>query len=316
MMKRFVKNEAVGQAVRAFKELNRKAFEYYNAELSEQERVALNFVKRAFDLESSEHLALALDTNQPVIELDRLLLKLGSIQDRTLFFRLLVQHGVDLNQLKELDGHRSIVRQPLAFPVGLYSAINHELFQLAIEAGLDLDYTTSLQRSDRFLETHVINMLDLYLLLDLEDEMDVRSLEFFTDHPATIGFVEQLKRSNPSSIQTIVETKKYQVDFKYAKHYPLFYAMIGRHTEVFEQLLEAVLKTEKEQLLLEDALLAFHNHQPGQASALGNDYIDSLYQMGEQLRIRANIDFKQVEDAYVLAEYQEIVERLRKDSLE
>ena len=73
---------------------------------------------------------------------------------------------------------------------------------------------------------------------------------------------------------------------------------------------------EKEQLLLEDALLAFHNHQPGQASALGNDYIDSLYQMGEQLRIRANIDFKQVEDAYVLAEYQEIVERLRKDSLE
>ncbi|WP_251136973.1 hypothetical protein [Exiguobacterium sp. s193] len=316
MMKRFVKNEAVGLAIAAFKELEDETFKRYNAELSLQEQQALNFVIRALELESERHLTLALETQQPIKELDRVLVKLATVKNSDRLFRLLLERGIDLNEMLELDGHRSLVRQPLVFPVGLYSAVDQTLFQLAIESNLDLTYTTSLQRSDRFLETDSINMLDLLLLLDIETDMAEASLDCFTDHKATVGLVERLKRSKRSLVGTVVARKKYQVDFQYAKHYPLFYAMVGRQTEVFEQLLADVLAHESSEVIIQDALLAFHNHQPGQANAFGEDYIESLYHMGEQLRRRANVDFNQVEDAYVLMEYQEIVERLRKDSRE
>lgn len=315
-MKRFVKNDAVALAIAAFKELDDAAFKRYNAELSAQEQQALNFVSRALELESEQHLTLALETQQPIKELDRLLVKLATIKNSAQLFRLLLQRGIDLNEKLELDGHRSLVRQPLVFPVGLYSGVNYTLFQSAIESNLDLTYTTLLQRSDRFLETDSINMLDLFLLLDIETNMAEASLDYFTKQKATVGLVERLKRSKHSLLRTVVARKNYQVDFQYAKHYPLFYAMVGRQTEVFEQLLEDVLAHESSELMIKDALLAFHNHQPGQANALGEEYTESLYHMGEQLRRKANVDFNQVEDAYVLMEYQEIVERLRKDSRE
>ena len=316
MMKRFVKNDAVGLAIAAFNELDDEAFKRYAAELSLQEQQALNFVGRALALESEQHVTLALETRQPIKELDRLLVKLATVENGNRLFHLLLQQGIDLNEKLELDGHRSLVRQPLVFPVGLYSGVDHTLFQSAVESNLDLTYTTLLQRSDRFLETDTINMLDLFLLLDVETNMAEASLDYFTDQKATVGLVERLKRSKHSLLRTVVARKNYQVDFQYAKHYPLFYAMVGRQTAVFEQVLEDVLEHESSELIIQDALLAFHNHQPGQANALGEDYIESLYRMGEQLRRRANVDFNQVEDAYVLMEYQEIVERLRKDSRE
>ncbi len=76
-MKRFVKNEAIAPAMTAFLTLERETFQTYNQLLTAQERKALNFIGRAVALQSDKHLTLALETQQPLIEVDRLLMKVG-----------------------------------------------------------------------------------------------------------------------------------------------------------------------------------------------------------------------------------------------
>ncbi|ACB60037.1 MULTISPECIES: hypothetical protein [Exiguobacterium] len=309
-MKRFVKNEAIAPALNAFLTLENEAFQTYNQLLTAQERQALNFVGRAVALQSDKHLALALETKQPLIEMDRLLMKLTEIEQGALLFRQLLASGLDLNQLITVEGHRSLVRQPLSFPVGLYTVYDHVLFQLAVDSGLDLNYTTTLQRSDRFLETDEINTLDIVLLLTHEQAPDEQSLPLF-QHPATVGLAERLQRAKFESLQSIIENTRYVTTFRYAKHFPLFYAIVGRQTEQFPKMLDAVLMEQNQEEILKDALLAFHNHQPGLATSMGTDYYESLFVIGDHLKRQAGIDFNTLDDQYILSEYSEIVQRLR-----
>ena len=60
----------------------------------------------------------------------------------------------------------------------------------------------------------------------------------------------------------------------------------------------------------EDALLAFHNHQPGLALTWGDAYIEQLYEMGLVLRKTGHVDFREMDAEYVLPEYKGIVNRL------
>lgn len=311
LMKRFVKNEAVGLTVEAFRTMDRESFYTYNQQLTPEERRALNFINRAVSLQSVEHLSLALETDQPVVELDRIFLGLANTKTGKVLLENLFTSGVDPNQLVVIDGHRSLVRQPLAFPVGLYGVYDHDLFDLTVKNGLDLAYTTTLQRSDRFLETHEINTLDIVLLLTHTEELDERSLVAF-DRPTTVGLVERLHRSNAKSLKYIVDQTNYDVSFQYAKHYPLFYAIVGRQTDLFEQMLQDALKQPHHEAMIKDALLAFHNYQPGLATSLGEVYQESLFEMGHQLKTHAKVDFNQLDDQYVLPEYRELVEQLRR----
>ncbi|MCT4781277.1 MULTISPECIES: hypothetical protein [Exiguobacterium] len=309
-MRRFIKNEAIAPAIHAFRTLERTDFHTYNQQLTPEERRALNFIGRAISLQSSEHLALALETKQPMMDVDRLLVDLIQTDQRTSLFRQLLANGLDLNQLVTIDGHRSLVRQPLSFPVGLYTVYNHELFTIALQAGLDLTYTTTLQRSDRFLETDEINTLDIVLLLTHEEELDEKSLQMFR-HSTTVGLVERLHRSKSKNLQPIIEDTNYVVSFRYAKHFPLFYAIVGRQTDQFPKMLEDALKDPNQPDIIKDALLAFHNYQPGLAASLGKTYYESLFEIGNQLKSRGHVDFNAVDDQYVLAEYFDIVQRLR-----
>ncbi|MGE6556163.1 hypothetical protein [Exiguobacterium artemiae] len=309
-MKRFVKNEAIAPALNAFLTLESETFQTYNQLLTGQERQALNFIGRAVALQSDKHLTLALETEQPLIEVDRLLIKLTESGQGAPLFQQLLANGLDLNQIVTVEGHRSLVRQPLSFPVGLYTVYDPVLFQLAVDSGVDLDYTTVLQRSDRFLETDEINTLDIVLLLTHEQALDEQSLSLFR-HPATVGLAERLQRAKFDSVRSIVNHTRYEVAFRYAKHFPLFYAIVGRQIEQFPKMLEDVLMEPNQQEIVKDALLAFHNHQPGLAASMGTDYYESLFVIGNQLKQQAGVDFKTLDNQYVLNEYLEIVQRLR-----
>ena len=309
-MKRFVKNEAIAPAMTAFLTLESETFQTYNQLLTEQERKALNFIGRAVALQSDKHLTLALETKQPLIEVDRLLIKLAESGQGASLFQQLLTKGLDLNQIMTVEGHQSLVRQPLSFPVGLYTVYDHVLFQFAVDSGLDLDYTTVLQRSDRFLETDEINTLDIVLLLTHEQALDEQSLSLFKN-PATVGLVERLQRAKFESVRPIIDHTRYEVAFQYAKHFPLFYAIVGRQTEQFPKMLEDVLMEPNQQEIVKDALLAFHNYQPGLAASMGSGYYESLFVIGSQLKQQAGVDFKELDNQYVLHEYVDIVQRLR-----
>lgn len=310
-MRRFVKNEAIAPAIDAFLNLKTTDFQVYDKQLTEQERRALNFISRAISLQSEDHLALALSTHQPMVDVDRLLIRLTEIKSGTVFLQKLIAGGLDINQIVTIEGHRSLVRQPLAFPAGLYTVYDHTMFKQAVAAGLNLSYTTELQRSDRFLETDEINSLDIVLLLTNEQPLTGDSLLLF-EHRTTVGLAERLQRGQFESLRPVIDYGRYDISFRYAKHFPLFYAIVGRQVEQFPRLLEDALKHPKHQEIVEDSLWAFHNYQPGLEASLGTDYYERLLVMGTRLKSEARVDFNDIDDQYVLTEYMEIVQRLRR----
>ena len=311
MWKPFTKNQAIAPALQAFRELDASAFRTHVVQLNDAEQRALQFIKRALEQDSPAHLKLAIEMKQPLVEVDRLFQTLVTCEKRQELIELLLAYGLDVNEPFTLEGHRSIVRQPLVFPVGLYAARHSELWSV-VSPHLDLAYTMSIQRSDQFMETHELNLLDLALLLDIEEPLTARILDRLNVHKASVGLAERLQRPASPLLLETVQTHAYLPTFLYAKHYFPFYALIGRQTTLFPVLLTETKKASCASEMFKDALLAFHNHQPGLALTWGEAYIEQLYEMGVLLREIGGVDFNQVDAAYVLPEYEAIVDRLRK----
>lgn len=309
MWKPFTKNQSIAPALQAFRELDAEMFRTHVAQLNDAEQQALQFIKRSLEQDSPAHLELALEMKQPFIEIDRLFQTLVACQNRQQLLGMLLANGLDVNQVYTLEGHRSIVRQPLHFPVGLYAARHPELWTL-VATKLDFTYTMHLQRSDQFMETHELNVLDLVLLLDIEEELTIRVLDQLSECKATVGLAERLQRPTSPLLFKTIEANAYLPTFVYAKHYFPFYALIGRQTTLFPSLLKRVMRESVASEICKDALLAFHNHQPGLALTWGEVYIEKLYEMGLVLRDMGHVDFGRVDAEYVLPEYREIVERL------
>ncbi|KSU48134.1 hypothetical protein AS033_13435 [Exiguobacterium indicum] len=310
MWKPFIKNQSIAPALQAFRELDIEMFRTHVAQLNDAEQQALQFIKRALEQDSPAHLKIALEMKQPLVEVDRLFQTLVTCQNRQQLLEMLLAYGLDVNQVYTLEGHRSIVRQPLQFPVGLYAARHSELWALVAEK-LDFTYTMHLQRSDQFMETHELNLLDLVLLLDIEEELTVRVLDQLCECKATVGLAERLQRPASPLLLKTIEADAYLATFVYAKHYFPFYALIGRQTVLFQSLLNRVMQASIASEMIEDALLAFHNHQPGLALTWGDAYIEQLYEMGLVLRKTGHVDFREMDAEYVLPEYDEVIERLR-----
>ncbi|WP_294744414.1 hypothetical protein [uncultured Exiguobacterium sp.] len=310
MWKPFIKNQSIAPALQAFRELDIEMFRTHVAQLNDAEQQALQFIKRALEQDSPDHLKIALEMKQPLVEVDRLFQTLVTCQNRQQLLEMLLAYGLDVNQVYTLEGHRSIVRQPLEFPIGLYAARHSELWALVAEK-LDFTYTMHLQRSDRFMETHELNLLDLVLLLDIEEELTVRVLDQLCECKATVGLAERLQRPASPLLLKTIEADAYLPTFVYAKHYFPFYALIGRQTVLFQSLLNRVMQASIASEMIEDALLAFHNHQPGLALTWGDAYIEQLYEMGLVLRKTGHVDFRKMDAEYVLSEYDEVIERLR-----
>lgn len=309
MWKPFIKNQSIAPALQAFRELDIEMFRTHVAQLNDAEQQALQFIKRALEQDSPAHLKIALEMKQPLVEVDRLFQTLVTCQNRQQLLEMLLAYGLDVNQVYTLEGHRSIVRQPLQFPVGLYAARHSELWALVAEK-LDFTYTMHLQRSDQFMETHELNLLDLVLLLDIEEELTVRVLDQLCECKATVGLAERLQRPASPLLLKTIEADAYLATFVYAKHYFPFYALIGRQTVLFQSLLNRVMQASIASEMIEDALLAFHNHQPGLALTWGDAYIEQLYEMGLVLRKTGHVDFREMDEEYVLPEYKGIVNRL------
>ncbi|WP_294743586.1 hypothetical protein [uncultured Exiguobacterium sp.] len=310
MWKPFIKNQSIAPALQAFRELDIEMFRTHVAQLNDAEQQALQFIKRALEQDSPDHLKIALEMKQPLVEVDRLFQTLVTCQNRQQLLEMLLAYGLDVNQVYTLEGHRSIVRQPLEFPIGLYAARHYELWALVAEK-LDFTYTMHLQRSDQFMETHELNLLDLVLLLDIEEELTVRVLDQLCECKATVGLAERLQRPASPLLLKTIEADAYLPTFVYAKHYFPFYALIGRQTVLFQSLLNRVMQASIASEMIEDALLAFHNHQPGLALTWGDAYIEQLYEMGLVLRKTGHVDFRKMDAEYVLSEYDEVIERLR-----
>ncbi|KNH34537.1 hypothetical protein [Exiguobacterium acetylicum] len=309
MWKPFIKNQSIAPALQAFRELDIEMFRTHVAQLNDAEQQALQFIKRALEQDSPAHLKIALEMKQPLVEVDRLFQTLVTCQNRQQLLEMLLAYGLDVNQVYTLEGHRSIVRQPLHFPVGLYAAHHSELWALVAEK-LDFTYTMHLQRSDQFMETHELNLLDLVLLLDIEEELTVRVLDQLCECKATVGLAERLQRPASPLLLKTIEADAYLPTFVYAKHYFPFYSLIGRQTVLFQSLLNRVMQASIASEIIEDALLAFHNHQPGLALTWGDAYIEQLYEMGLVLRKTGHVDFREMDAEYVLPEYRGIVNRL------
>jgi len=309
MWKPFTKNQSIAPALQAFRELDVETFRVHVTQLNDVEQQALQFIKRSLELDSPAHLKLALEMKQPLVEVDRLFQTLVTCQHRHQLLEMLLAYGLDANQIHTLEGHRSIVRQPLHFPVGLYAARHPELWALIAET-LDFTYTMHLQRSDQFMETHELNLLDLVLLLDIEEELTILVLDQLGECKATVGLAERLQRPSSPLLLKTIEANAYLPTFVYAKHYFPFYALIGRQTSLFQSLLNRVMQEADSSKVCEDALLAFHNHQPGLALTWGDAYIEQLYEMGLVLREMGHVDFGRVDAEYVLPEYRKIVDRL------
>ncbi|WP_394678947.1 hypothetical protein [uncultured Exiguobacterium sp.] len=310
MWKPFIKNQSIAPALQAFRELDIEMFRTHVAQLNDAEQQALQFIKRALEQDSPDHLKIALEMKQPLVEVDRLFQTLVTCQNRQQLLEMLLAYGLDVNQVYTLEGHRSIVRQPLEFPIGLYAARHSELWALVAEK-LDFTYTMHLQRSDQFMETHELNLLDLVLLLDIEEELTVRVLDQLCECKATVGLAERLQRPASPLLLKTIEADAYLPTFVYAKHYFPFYALIGRQIVLFQSLLNRVIQASIASEMIEDALLAFHNHQPGLALTWGDAYIEQLYEMGLVLRKTGHVDFRKMDAEYVLSEYDEVIERLR-----
>ncbi len=310
MWKPFIKNQSIAPALQAFRELDIEMFRTHVAQLNDAEQQALQFIKRALEQDSPDHLKIALEMKQPLVEVDRLFQTLVTCQNRQQLLEMLLAYGLDVNQVYTLEGHRSIVRQPLEFPIGLYAARHSELWALVAEK-LDFTYTMHLQRSDQFMETHELNLLDLVLLLDIEEELTVRVLDQLCECKATVGLAERLQRPASPLLLKTIEADAYLPTFVYAKHYFPFYALIGRQIVLFQSLLNRVIQASIASEIIEDALLAFHNHQPGLALTWGDAYIEQLYEMGLVLRKTGHADFRKMDAEYVLSEYDEVIERLR-----
>lgn len=309
MWKPFTKNQSIAPALQAFRGLDVEAFRIHVVQLNVVEQQALQFIKRSLELDSPAHLKLALEMKQPLVEVDRLFQTLVTCQNRHQLLEMLLAYGLDVNQVYTLEGHRSIVRQPLHFPVGLYAARHEELWALVAEK-LDFTYTIQLQRSDQFMETHELNLLDLVLLLDIEEELTIRVLDQLCECKATVGLSERLQRPASPLLIKIIETDAYLPTFVYAKHYFPFYALIGRQTTLFPSLLNRIMQESIASEVNEDALLAFHNYHPGLALKQGHTYIEQLYEMGLSLRDQGGIDFNRIDAEYVLSEYEEVINRL------
>ena len=309
MWKPFIKNQSIAPALQAFRELDIEMFRTHVAQLNDAEQQALQFIKRALEQDSPAHLKIALEMKQPLVEVDRLFQTLVTCQNRQQLLEMLLADGLDVNQVYTLEGHRSIVRQPLHFPVGLYAARHSELWALVAEK-LDVTYTMHLQRSDQFMETHELNLLDLVLLLDIEEELTIRVLDQLCECKATVGLAERLQRPASPLLLKTIKADAYLPTFVYAKHYFPFYALIGRQTVLFQSLLNRVMQASIASEMIEDALLAFHNHQPGLALTWGDAYIEQLYEMGLVLRKTGHVDFREMDAEYVLPEYKGIVNRL------
>lgn len=309
MWKPFTKNQSIAPALQAFRELDVEMFRTHVAQLNDAEQHALQFIKRSLEQDSPAHLELALEMKQPFSEIDRLFQTLVACQNRQQLLEMLLAHGLDVNQVYTLEGHRSIVRQPLHFPVGLYAARHPELWTL-VATKLDVTYTMHLQRSDQFMETHELNLLDLVLLLDIEEELTIRVLDQLSECKATVGLAERLQRPTSPLLFKTIEANAYLPTFVYAKHYFPFYALIGRQTTLFPSLLKRVMQEPVASEICKDALLAFHNHHPGLAMTMGDVYIEQLFGMGLVLRDVGHVDFRKMDAEYVLPEYREVVDRL------
>ncbi|MCY1692202.1 hypothetical protein OVA29_17755 [Exiguobacterium sp. SL14] len=96
-------------------ELDVEAFRIHVAQLNDVEQQALQFIKRSLEQDSLAHLKLALEMKQPLVEIDRLFQVLVTCQNRHQLLEMLLAYGLDANQVHTLEGHRSIVRQPLRF---------------------------------------------------------------------------------------------------------------------------------------------------------------------------------------------------------
>jgi len=310
MLKRFQKNEAKVPAKQAFFEIEKETFQNCAERLTGEEKRALNWIGRAIERKSIEHLELAISTNQPITNGGKLVQGLPGWKENLLALEMLLKGGLDLNETAVLDGFRSPVRQPLHIPAGLYTAAEDKLFQHALMNGLDTGYVMEIQRGDLFGETVQLNVLDLVLLLHLETPIDSRIVDKLSSYESLVGFSMLLQNGSSALAEAVVQSGAYRMDESYERHYPLFYAGVGRQKGIYRALMRQANKSGRKQDLVKDALLVFHNYLPGFATSEGQAYFDSLLAFGEALQDELAVDFSAVDKELVLKEYDEVFSQL------